>query len=146
MKLSKHFSIFIFIAIALNLFAAISVNAVVDNLKKLPNEKPDYINPAGTAPIGEVSDAVILIINIVKYAYIIFFIISIFMILMAAYTYLTAQAEPEKIKNATNQIIWASVAIVVALLAVSVNVIIKNFIDEKGSGNNTSGAVSPTYD
>ena len=72
--------------------------------------------------------------TIVKWVYIIFFIIAVLFIIFAAFTYLTAQGDPEKVKTATNQIIYAAVAIVVALVAVSIDLIIKNFLISGGEG------------
>lgn len=72
--------------------------------------------------------------SIVKWVYVIFFIIAVLFIIFAAYTYLTAQGDPEKVKNATNQIIYAVVAIVIALVAVSIDLIIKNFLISGGEG------------
>ena len=72
--------------------------------------------------------------TIVKWVYIIFFIIAVLFIIFAAFTYLTAQGDPEKVKTATNQIIYAAVAIVVALVAVSIDLIIKNFLISGGKG------------
>ena len=65
---------------------------------------------------------------IVKWVYIIFFIIAVLFILFAAFTYLTAQGDPEKVKNARDQIIYAAIAIIVALIAVSVDTIISTFL------------------
>ncbi len=99
----------------------------------------NVLNPTGIEVPGNIEDVggiVNIITEIVKWTYTIFFIVAVFMILMAAYTYLTAQADPEKIKNATKQITWAAVAIAVALIAVSVNLIVKQFI---GGGTGTGG-------
>jgi heme/copper-type cytochrome/quinol oxidase subunit 2 len=75
-----------------------------------------------------VSGAVDVIKNVVKWVYIIFFIIAVLFILLAAFTYLTAGGDAEKVKSAHNQIIYAAVAIVVALIAVSVDTIISTFL------------------
>ena len=57
-----------------------------------------------------------------------FFIVAVGAVLLAAFTYLTAKDDPEKIKSATKQILWASVAIAIALVSVGANVIIKDLI------------------
>ncbi len=109
--------------------------------------KGEFLEPLkGSATnIKKASDVVGIVIIIVRWTYTIFFIIAVFMILLAAYTYLTAQAEPEKIKNATNQIIYAAIAIVVALLAVSINVIVKSIVEPSGGGGGGGVQSSPTY-
>ncbi len=73
---------------------------------------------------------------IVKWTYIIFFLIAVLFLIFAAYNYLTAQGDPEILKKVHNQLIYAVVAIAVALMAVSIDVIIKNFI----TGGGSSGA------
>lgn len=88
------------------------------------------VNIPGITPTGPttVSGAVDVIRNIVQWVYIIFFIIAVLFIILAAFTYLTAQGDEEKVKKAKDQIIYAVVAIVVALLAVSFDQIISNFL------------------
>ena|SRR3989344_5609348 len=75
-----------------------------------------------------VSGTVDILRNIVKWIYIIFFIVAVMFILFAAYTYLMAQGDPEKVNTARNQIIYAIVAIVVALLAVGMDTAIATFL------------------
>lgn len=66
--------------------------------------------------------------KIVQYTYTIFFIVAIIFILLAAFSFLTAKGDPEAVKNARAQILWASVAIAVALISVAAAQIIKSFI------------------
>ncbi len=75
-----------------------------------------------------------IIETIVRWTYIIFFIIAVLFIIFAAYTYLTAQGDPEKVKNAHNQIIYAAIAIVVAFMALGIDLIVKSIIDNQGGG------------
>lgn len=65
---------------------------------------------------------------IVKWIYTIFFIIAVIYIIAAAFTYLTAGGEAEKVNTAKDQLIYAAVAIAVALLAISFDTIVKNFL------------------
>jgi len=113
----------------------------------LPN---NVLNPTKIdSSVEDVPRIVDIVIRIVRWTYTIFFVIAVFMILMAAYTYLTAQAEPEKIKNATNQIVWASIAIAVALLAVSMSMIVKSIVSPSGGGTGGgTGSIktTPTYE
>jgi len=84
----------------------------------------------GITPTGPttVTSIVSLLGQIVKWVYIIFFIIAVLFIILAAFAYLTAGGDEEKVKNAKNRIIYAAVAIVVALLAVGFESIIRNFL------------------
>jgi len=101
--------------IGLSLLAVSSVGAV------------DIPGITATGPTT-VSGTVDILKNIVRWIYIIFFIIAVMFILFAAFTYLTAQGDPEKVKSAKDQIIYAAVAIIVALLAVSIDTMISTFL------------------
>ncbi len=81
------------------------------------------------AIITDVTDVYTILNNVLNIVYTIFFIIAAFFIILAAFQYLTAQGDPEKTKTAKNMIIYAIVAIVVALLAVSVRGVVENFLD-----------------
>ena len=135
--------LFILILIATPIIFTQSINVVFGAIPTAINPE-EYLDPLGTGAtdIKTASGVVGIIITIVQWTYTIFFVIAVFMILMAAYTYLTAQAEPEKIKNATNQIVWASIAIAVALLAVSISMIVKSIVSPSGGGTN-NGQTSP---
>jgi len=95
---------------------------------------------AKDSPIKNINNIVTILNNIVKYMYQIFFIIAIGAVLWAAFTYLTAKDDPEKIKSATKQILWAAVAIAIALVSVGANVIINNLIGGGSSGGGSTQA------
>jgi len=84
----------------------------------------------GPNTIGGLVD---LVRQIVRWAYIIFFIIAVLMIILAAFSYLTAGGDAEKVNTAKNRLIYAAVAIAVAFLAVSFETIIKNFLNTPGT-------------
>ena len=75
-----------------------------------------------------VSGLVSVLGKIVQWTYIIFFIVAVLMIILAAFSYLTAGGDEEKVKTAKNRIIYAAVAIIVALLAVGFESIIRTFL------------------
>lgn len=58
----------------------------------------------------------------------IFFIIAAIFIVIAAFKYLTAQGDPEKVGTARQMIIYAVIAIAVALLATVVDNVVENFL------------------
>jgi len=68
------------------------------------------------------------IASIVKWVYIIFFIIAVMFVLLAAFQYLGGAGNPERLKKAHDMIIYAAIAIAIALLSVGVVTIIKNFL------------------
>ena len=91
-----------------------------------------YTGITRTGP-GTVGGIVGLLGQIVRWVYIIFFIIAVLMIILAAFSYLTAGGDEEKVKAAKNRIIYAAVAIMVALLAVGFESIIRTFLVAPGA-------------
>lgn len=83
------------------------------------------INPVGPSSVGGLVD---LIRNIVRWVYIVFFILAVLFILFAAFTYLTSGGDATKVTTAKNALIYAAVAIAVALLAVGFETIIQTFL------------------
>ncbi len=83
------------------------------------------VNPTGPSTVGGLID---VIRAVVRWVYIIFFVLAVLFILFAAFSYLTAGGDAEKVDKAKSQIIYAAVAIAVALLAVGFEVIIRNFL------------------
>lgn len=83
------------------------------------------VTNTGITTVGGIMD---VIKNVIRWIYILFFIIAVALVLMAAFTYLTAGGDSEKVKEAKNRIIYAAVAIVVALLSVALETIITNFL------------------
>ena len=83
------------------------------------------ITQVGPSTVGGLVD---VIRNAARWIYILFFIIAVVFIIFAAFTYLTAAGDEEKVKKAKNMIIYAAIAIVVALLAVAFETIIANFL------------------
>ncbi|KKR89199.1 MAG: hypothetical protein UU85_C0004G0039 [Candidatus Wolfebacteria bacterium GW2011_GWA2_42_10] len=118
MKKVLILSIFLSIFIANNSFA-ITAGTI---------PSAEQLGVSNAPKIEKVDTLVNIIRNIVKWTYIIFFIVAVFFIILAAFTYLTAQADPEKIKTANKQILYAVIAIVIALLAIGFDTIIKSFL------------------
>jgi len=86
-------------------------------------------------PVKSVNDIYNILGKIVSYTYAIFFIVAVFFILLAAFSFLTARGDPQKIISARNQILWAVVAIVIALLSVGAEAIIKDILNNGGNTN-----------
>ncbi len=62
-------------------------------------------------------------------------VVAVIMVVVAAFKYLTAGGDPEKVKSAGATLMYAAVAIGVALLAKAVPLIVGNFL---GAGTVTS--------
>jgi len=99
------------------------------------------LNDLNTSPIEEASGFLVVLATIVKWLYTIFFIVAIALILFAAFNYLFAQGDATKISTAHKQLIWAAVAIAVALISVGVVQIVNSFI--RGSTSNVYQGPNP---
>jgi len=95
-----------------------------------PNNPVPGVDRVGPNTVGGL---VGLFAQIVRWVYIIFFTVAVLLILFAAFTYLTAAGNEDKVKEAKDRLIYAAVAIVVALLAVGFQTIIRNFIESGGA-------------
>jgi len=84
-------------------------------------------NP-GNCPISDISQVWTILARVVQYAYTLFFIVAIVFILIAAFNFLTAKGDTAKVVSARSQILYAVVAIIIALLSVGAAQIIKSFI------------------
>lgn len=100
---------------------------------------------AGDSPVKSVNQVIKILERIVEWTYRIFFIAAVFFILMAAFKFLSAGDDSEKINQAKKQIIYAVVAIIIALLSVSFTAIIENFLGGGGpSSSEVYGPPSPS--
>jgi hypothetical protein len=114
---------------------------------------PDQVTPKNIAggdvikveksPIQNVSGIVGIIANVVKWIYIIFFIIAVMYVLFAAFAYLTESDDSEKMKIVHSRIKYAAIAIAVALLAIGLELIVKNFLTT--GGGDSGGASTEDY-
>lgn len=100
-------------------------NVAIGQVANIPG-----VDRVGPSTVGGIVD---IIRQIVRWVYIIFFIIAVLLIIFAAFTYLTAGGDPEKVAEAKNRIIYAAVAIAVAFLAVGFEAIVRNFLTTPGA-------------
>ena len=95
-------------------------NVAIGQVANIPG-----IQQTGPTTVGGLVD---VIRGVVRWIYIIFFVVAVMFILFAAFNYLTAGGDSEKVTAAKNQLIYAAIAIAVALLAVGFETIIRNFL------------------
>lgn len=81
-----------------------------------------------TTTITSLANVQSLLNTILSWIYIIFFIVAAIFIILAAFGYLSAQGDEEKVRKAKQQLIYAIVAIVIALIAVGVDNIVAGLI------------------
>lgn len=85
------------------------------------------IQPAPT-PVRDIQGIIRILNTIINYFFTLLLILATIFVFVAAYHYLTAAGDDEKIKKAHNIIIYAAVAIAVALLAQGVRFIVEQLI------------------
>lgn len=117
-----------------------NINKIIKNKKVIaiiilfilfPVFSPSILAASGDpseSPVRSINDVLQILNNIVGWVYRIFFVVAALFIIFAAYSYLTAQGNPETIQKVNKQILYAVIAIIVALLSLSFDVIIANFL------------------
>lgn len=91
--------------------------------------------------INSFDQIVTLVSDVVRWIYILFFIIAVAIIIFAAFTYLGAGDNPDNAVKARKMITYAAIAIAVALLAVSFRIIIENFLTGGGGVPSRTGGI-----
>ncbi len=86
-------------------------------------------NQPPQARIGSVDDILRIVDRIINILGGLFFAAAVIYIFFAAYLYLTAAGDPEKLTKAKNQLIYAIIGIAVGLVAFSVTTIVQRFIN-----------------
>jgi heme/copper-type cytochrome/quinol oxidase subunit 2 len=71
--------------------------------------------------------------TVVSWLFTIFLIIAVIYIIIAAFKYLTSGGDPTKVQDATRAVIYAAVAIAVALLSVAIRSFVTSIL-QQGAG------------
>lgn len=101
------------------------------NIKKISSLVLPMLLSAGmvfAAPPKNIGGFVDLMWNIVHWIFAFFLIFAAIYIIIAAFTYLTAQGDPEKIRTAKMQLIYAIIAIVIAALSEAIIAALGNIV------------------
>jgi hypothetical protein len=91
-------------------------------------------SPEPTSVITNVNQILNIVRYVVKLVYWLFFLIAVLFVIFAAFTYLTAGGAEVKVKKATNMLIYAVVAVVVALIAWGIESIVRNALMQGTGG------------
>lgn len=83
---------------------------------------------AATAPIRQPWDIINLFNAILVWVATAFWILAVIFIFYAAFLYLTAGGDPERTRKAHKQLLWAVIAIAVALMAYGMPLLIRNIL------------------
>ena len=126
--ISLSFTVFALSFVGLLLLANTAVG------QNLPNA-PGYGTTATPTTVTTLTGVMAIILGFARWMYIILLVITVIFILLAAFGYLTAGGDAEKLNAAKNRIIYAAVAVAVAVLAWGFTAIITSLI------SNPSGAL-----
>lgn len=97
---------------------------------------PQPIAPVTTnVPQGNINSlqsVLQLLCTVFAWAFYFLIVLAVIFIIVAAFKYLTAAGDPEKVKSAGTMLIYTAIAIVVALLARAVPLVIGSFLGASG--------------
>ncbi len=110
------------VALAVPLFASAQIT------------QPPIAAPSNISNIGQFTSSAGVICTIINWIFWFLIVLTIVFVLVAAFKYLTAAGEPEKVKSAGNTLLYAAIAVVVALVAKGLPLIVSSFIGGGLSG------------
>lgn len=114
---------------------ALSVFSFACQAQQTPQQAAEEL--AGDSPITSIDSVVNIMKFIIKYLYVIFGLVAVVFILGAAWDFLSDSGDGKKKANGGKKLLYASIAVVIVLLASSFSLIVNSII-EKGSKNNSS--------
>lgn len=79
---------------------------------------------------GDVRDVLLTVTN---WIFGLLILLAVIFVLIAAFKYLTASGDPEKVKSASNTLIYAAIAVAVALLARGIPFLVYSFFGTAGA-------------
>jgi len=85
-------------------------------------------------PLQSVDDFVGVMRYVATTIQTLFWIVAAIFIIWAAFKYLTAQGDPEKVGTARQMLIYAVIAIAIALLATVIDNIVEDLLQKRGTG------------
>jgi len=89
---------------------------------------PSGINTIPSPPLQSTGDVTDLICGLIPWIFWGLIVLSIVMVLIAAYRYVTSGGDAEKVSSANKTILYAAIAVVVALMAAGVPLIVDSFL------------------
>ena len=90
--------------------------------------------PSNIQNINQIAGSAGIICTIINWIFWLLIVLTVIFVLVAAFKYLTAAGDPEKVKSAGSTLLYAAIAVVVALIAKGLPLIISTFIGGGLSG------------
>ncbi|MBU6500506.1 MAG: hypothetical protein KGJ89_01600 [Patescibacteria group bacterium] len=91
-----------------------------------------YTSLTVTSPVTSIGGFIGLICTAINWLFTFLIVLAVLFVLLAAFKYLTASGDPEKVKGASHQLIYAAVAVAVAVLAKGIPLIVGSFLGASG--------------
>ncbi|KKU14852.1 hypothetical protein A3A20_02965 [Candidatus Wolfebacteria bacterium RIFCSPLOWO2_01_FULL_45_19] len=104
------------------------VASVALSLLAIPMLSLAQVPPPPASPITGISDVIRVLNTFVAWMFAILMVLAVIFILYAAFLYLTAGGDAEKVSTANKQLIYAAVAIGVALISQGVRILVEQFL------------------
>ncbi len=89
---------------------------------------PPITAPSAINDISQVTGGAGIICTIINWIFWLLIVLAIVFVLVAAFKYLTASGDPEKVKSAGSTLLYAAIAVVVALVAKGLPMLVSTFI------------------
>ncbi len=94
---------------------------------------PGTVGVLPSPNVTTVANVFTVLCQLLGWLFILFIILAVVFVIVAAFKYLTAGGDAEKVGTANHMLIYAVVAVVVAVLARAIPVIIANFFSSGGT-------------
>lgn len=85
-----------------------------------------------------------ILITLLRWVYVIFFIVAIFFILLSAYNFIRGGNNEPLLQKAKKQLLWAVVAIIIAVVSWAVPFLIRDFISNPSGNFGNGSTTTPT--
>ncbi len=96
--------------------------------------QPPVTAPSSINNIGQITGSAGIICTIINWIFWLLIVLTIIFVLVAAFKYLTAAGDPEKVKAAGSTLLYAAIAVVVALIAKGLPLLVSTFVGGGLSG------------
>ena len=80
--------------------------------------------PNSTTPLGLIG----IMCNILGWVFVLLILLAVVFVIVAAFRYLTAAGDPEKVKKANYTLLYAAIAVAVAILAKAVPLLVSSLV------------------
>ena len=80
-------------------------------------------------PVKSAAGITDLVNQIIRWFQYIFYLVTIIFIILAAFSFLTSKGEPEKVKTAQKSLLYAVIAIAIAIIGGGLILVVKDLID-----------------